>query len=64
MNHLELENLGKRYLTDFPELELEYVKVVDPKSFEPPSSESSKGERIALLAAKIGKVRLIDNMKI
>lgn len=64
MNHLELENLGKRYLTDFPELELEYVKVVDPKSFEPPTSETSNGERIALLAAKIGKVRLIDNMKI
>ncbi len=33
MNHIELENLGKKYLTDYPELELEYVKVVDPKKF-------------------------------
>ncbi|MCZ4407815.1 pantoate--beta-alanine ligase [Cryomorphaceae bacterium 1068] len=64
MNHLELENLGKRYLTNFPELELEYVKVVDPRSFEPPSDHATQGDRIALLAAKIGKVRLIDNMKI
>ncbi len=64
MNHIELENLGKKYLTDYPELELEYVRVVDPKSFEPPTTKPKKGERIALLAAKIGKVRLIDNMKI
>lgn len=64
MNHLELENLGKHYLANFPELELEYVKVVDPKSFESPPEKAKQGGRIALLAAKIGGVRLIDNMKI
>lgn len=64
MNHFELENLGKNYLINYPELQLEYVKVVDPVSFEPPTAEAAKGDRLALLAAKLGKVRLIDNMKL
>ncbi|HKK40022.1 MAG TPA: pantoate--beta-alanine ligase, partial [Cryomorphaceae bacterium] len=64
LNYIELEKLGKMYLTNYPELEVEYVRVVDPENFEPPTEEIGKGERIALLAAKIGKVRLIDNMKV
>lgn len=64
LNHMELEILGKNYLTKYPELELEYVRVVDPESFGTPTEKTKKGERIALLAAKIGKVRLLDNMKI
>jgi len=64
MSHSELENLGKQYLTNYPEIEIEYVKVVDPESFERPSRNTRKGDRLALLAAKVGRVRLIDNMKI
>ncbi|MGB6037721.1 MAG: pantoate--beta-alanine ligase [Cryomorphaceae bacterium] len=64
MNHSELENLGKHYLQNYPEIDVEYVKVVDPVSFEQPPVRAEKGERLALLAAKVGKVRLIDNMKI
>jgi len=64
MNHSELEDLGKHYLTNYPEIEVEYVKVVDPESFDHPSKKAEKGKRLALLAAKVGKVRLIDNMKI
>lgn len=64
LNHLELENLGRNYLTKYPDLELEYIRVVDPESFEPPTAKTKKGERLALLAAKIGKIRLLDNMKI
>jgi pantoate--beta-alanine ligase len=64
LGHLELENLGKNYLTKYPELDLEYLRVVDPESFGPPTEKSKNGERLALLAAKIGKVRLLDNMKI
>ncbi|MFT6996690.1 MAG: pantoate--beta-alanine ligase [Cryomorphaceae bacterium] len=64
LNHLELENLGRNYLTKYPDLELEYIRVVDPESFESPTAKTNKGERLALLAAKIGKIRLLDNMKI
>jgi pantoate--beta-alanine ligase len=64
LNYLELENLGRNYLTKYPDLELEYIRVVDPESFEPPTAKTNKGERLALLAAKIGKIRLLDNMKI
>lgn len=63
-NHTELENLGKSYLANFPELEVEYVKVVNPENLEQPTGSWEKGERLALLAARIGKVRLIDNMKV
>jgi len=63
MDYLELEKLGIEYLTRFPEIEIDYVHVVDAESFRKPTS-SVNGDRRALLAAKIGKIRLIDNMKV
>jgi len=63
MDYLELEKLGIEYLTRFPEIEIDYVHVVDAESFRKPTP-SVNGDRRALLAAKIGKIRLIDNMKV
>lgn len=64
MSHLELEDFGKNHLKGYPDIEVEYVKVVDPETLMPPLTTLNRGERLALLAAKIGKVRLIDNMKV
>lgn len=41
---------------------LQYVDVVDPKTFEP--VESVKGRVIVVLAAFVGKTRLIDNVEV
>jgi pantoate--beta-alanine ligase len=58
----ELEQLGQSYLKKVTGIDLEYLKVVNPEDLKSPVQSSNHGERIALLAAKVGSVRLIDNM--
>lgn len=60
----ELESLGRRYLDGFPEIEVEYFKVVDPASLDVPRIDDGSVPRRALVAAFIGGIRLIDNMEI
>ncbi|UWX97227.1 pantoate--beta-alanine ligase [Arthrobacter zhaoxinii] len=47
-----------------PGVELDYFEVVDPQTLEPlpaPAGEPLAGTALALLAARVGPVRLIDN---
>jgi len=60
----ELEELGLRHLSVEPDLEVEYVAVVDPATLERSEKPLASGQRRALIAARIGGVRLIDNMMI
>lgn len=47
--------VGANYLVD-----LEYARIVDPETLKP--VEEIKDEALALVAAQVGKARLIDNM--
>ncbi|MFM2184997.1 MAG: hypothetical protein RIS55_645, partial [Actinomycetota bacterium] len=43
-----------------PETKLEYLAVVDSQLFKP-VNDKFKGEALAIVAAQVGGVRLIDN---
>lgn len=45
-------------------LDLEYFEVVDPKTFKPISQYADAPTAVALIAAKAGPVRLIDNLEL
>jgi len=53
----------ERILLDTPGVTVDYVAVVDPDSLEPLEGPISAGRRVhGLIAARLGPVRLIDNM--
>ena len=53
----------ERILLDTPGVSADYVAVVDPDSLEPSAGEIGPNQRVhALIAARLGTVRLIDNM--
>ena len=64
VSSLELENMGREYLEKFSNIELEYFSVVDADTLHKPLIDDGSAPRVALVAAKVGDVRLIDNMKI
>jgi pantoate--beta-alanine ligase len=47
-------------------VELDYLEVVDPRTLEPLAENCRetpfRGEALAIVAAKVGPVRLIDNL--
>lgn len=49
------------FLNAAPGIELEYFEIFNAKSFQPASSKHV-GSVIALVAAKVGSIRIIDNM--
>lgn len=51
---------GKRIFAGVPSAKLDYLAVVDPKSFEP-KAKAEEGDGV-IIAAKIGTTRLIDNV--
>jgi pantoate--beta-alanine ligase len=56
----DIERLHKvmvKVVATAPDMRLDYAAVVDPKTFAPPDEEA-----LAIIAAKIGTTRLIDNM--
>lgn len=55
-----LEKLGSTFLNNYKDIELEYLLVVDRETLKKPISASRP--RIALIAARVEGVRLIDNM--
>lgn len=61
---LELEGMGRAHLAGYPQIEVEYFRVVDPETLRQPLSDDGQTPRRALVAARIGEVRLIDNMGI
>ena len=55
-----LEAAGKAVLGQEPEVQLDYLAVVDPSTFvRPPAAEP---HHAAIVAARVGTTRLIDNM--
>ncbi len=53
-----LQGIMQRIVASVEEVRLDYAAVVDPQSFAPPTADA-----LAIIAAKIGTTRLIDNMK-
>ncbi len=53
-----LQDIMQRVVATASDMKLDYAAVVDPLSFAPPTTDA-----LAIIAAKIGTTRLIDNMK-
>jgi pantoate--beta-alanine ligase len=53
-----LERAMRRVLASHAGVKVEYARIVDPSTFEPPATE---GRGLALIAARVGPARLIDN---
>jgi pantoate--beta-alanine ligase len=60
-NAMELEERVRREIVQVPGLELEYVALVDAKTFQPVPKVS--GEVVLAAAVRIGSVRLLDNRR-
>jgi pantoate--beta-alanine ligase len=56
-------NAARARLEGVPEAKLDYLTLVDPKSFEP-IDDSFTGRALMLIAAVVGSTRLIDNLTI
>ena len=56
-------NAARARLEGVPEAKLDYLALVDPKSFEP-IDETFTGRALMLIAAVVGSTRLIDNLTI
>ena len=58
--------LGQELVRSAPGVELDYLEVVDPETLavraENCQDTPFTGQALALIAAKVGPVRLIDNM--
>lgn len=50
------------YLLNIPEIELEYIEITNADTLEPLQNWSEAISAVVLVAAKIGQVRLIDNL--
>lgn len=59
----ELEAWGRNQLNDNPHVDLEYLEVLDGRNFEKPKEWDHFNSPMALVAAFVGGVRLIDNME-
>jgi len=57
----QIKNEVSSYLCSAPGIELEYFEIFNAKSFKAVSSKRS-ASLIALVAAKVGTIRIIDNM--
>ena len=56
----QLTDAGSRALGAHPEVNVDYFAVVDPVEMQP--VEQATDESVAIVAARVGKTRLIDNM--
>ncbi len=59
----EVEEWGQAQLRNDPAVELEYLEVLDGLNFEQPEAWSDYQSPMALVAAFVGGVRLIDNLE-
>ena len=53
---------AEKYIKTFPETEIDYINIVDPDTLE--NVTAINGPVVMALAVKVGKPRLIDNMKL
>ncbi len=58
----ELAQWGKEKLEAHPSLQTEYLQIVNANDLQPAEEWTGPGKQVACAAAKINKVRLIDNM--
>jgi pantoate--beta-alanine ligase len=58
----EIEKWGFEHLSSFSEFQVEYVAIRDAKTLKPIRKVTANTHAVALVAAQIGGVRLIDNM--
>ena len=54
---------ARTLITATPETKLDYIAVVDPEIFRP-VTDDFRGKALAIVAAKVGETRLIDNLEI
>jgi pantoate--beta-alanine ligase len=59
-----LEIWGRSIFLQHPEIELEYLEIIDGHTFSPLADWADSEEPVALIAAYVGEVRLIDNMRL
>ncbi|WP_040687451.1 MULTISPECIES: bifunctional pantoate--beta-alanine ligase/(d)CMP kinase [Pseudanabaena] len=53
---------AQNYLNKLPEINLEYIELVDAKTLQPCTQITSESELMLAIAARIGNTRLIDNI--
>ena len=58
---LQVKLQATHFLESCPGIQIEYFEILNADTFEPPSFSDSE-TIIALVAARIGKIRIIDNM--
>jgi pantoate--beta-alanine ligase len=54
---------ARTLINSTPETKLDYIAVVDPEIFRP-VNDDYRGRALAIVAAKVGDTRLIDNLEI
>jgi len=57
----QLLSKAKEMINRFPGVELDYLTIADGETLQP-ATEKSQSNLVALVAAKVGETRLIDNM--
>jgi len=57
-------NWAKKKFLEQPDFELEYLEIVDASSLKPILAYADSQYPVALVAARLGKVRLIDNLEL
>lgn len=55
-----LGNIGRETLATYPDVRVDYFAVVDPTAMKPVDTAST--DSVAIVAARVGPTRLIDNM--
>jgi pantoate--beta-alanine ligase len=55
---------GTKYLAEFPSIDIEYLEIVRASTLDTPSAPVGKEPLSICLAAFLGKVRLIDNVRV
>ena len=55
---------GRQLLAETPSVELDYLTLVHPGTLQPLENWEGVQEAVALIAAQVGPVRLIDNITI
>jgi pantoate--beta-alanine ligase len=58
----KLLKIGKKFISQFRGIRLDYLELVDPETLKP-TKKSSRGDLVAI-AAFVGKTRLIDNIRL